>query len=157
MCPPACRAEVEEALAADGVAWSGGELDAAVNLVAPTEAKGLEFDAVVVVEPAELLEGAARGGNDLYVALTRSTQRLGVVHSGPLPAALAGLEGSGEPHDRGGRSPPQPPRPVDPEGSGRGGPGDPEGVPRSAEPQRGAPVDQRPAAAEAQGGGSSGR
>jgi DNA helicase IV len=67
-------------------------LDAPVAVLTVAQAKGLEFDAVVVVDPAELLDGSPRGGNDLYVALTRSTQRLGVVHSGPLPAALAGLQ-----------------------------------------------------------------
>ena len=55
------------------------------------EAKGLEFDGVLVVEPAAILAESPRGGNDLYVALTRATQRLGVVHGGPLPAALARL------------------------------------------------------------------
>jgi DNA helicase IV len=52
-------------------------------LVDPRGAKGLEFDSVVVVEPAEF------GLSDLYVALTRATQRLAVVHAAPLPAALA--------------------------------------------------------------------
>ncbi|HEY2956885.1 MAG TPA: ATP-binding domain-containing protein, partial [Actinomycetota bacterium] len=55
------------------------------------EAKGLEFDAVVVVDPAAILGGSPRGGNDLYVALTRATQRLGVVHGGDLPAVLSRL------------------------------------------------------------------
>jgi DNA helicase IV len=66
-------------------------LDAPVAVLTVTQVKGLEFDAVVVVEPAEILDGSPRGGNDLYVALTRATKRLGVVHSGPLPAALARL------------------------------------------------------------------
>jgi len=54
-------------------------------------AKGLEFDAVVLVEPAELVAESPRGLNDLYVALTRATQRLTVVHREPLPAVLHGL------------------------------------------------------------------
>ncbi|HYY81772.1 MAG TPA: ATP-binding domain-containing protein [Actinomycetes bacterium] len=54
-------------------------------------AKGLEFDGVVVVEPAAILGGSPRGGNDLYVALTRATQRLAVVYTGALPAVLARL------------------------------------------------------------------
>jgi len=54
-------------------------------------AKGLEFDAVVLVEPAELVAESPRGRNDLYVALTRATQRLTVVHREPLPAVLHGL------------------------------------------------------------------
>jgi len=43
------------------------------------------------VEPAEILGGSPRGGNDLYVALTRTTGRLGVVHSAGLPAMLRRL------------------------------------------------------------------
>jgi UvrD-like helicase C-terminal domain len=71
---------------------------AAVDLTAPvvvlpvSAAKGLEFDAVVVVEPAELLTESPRGRNDLYVALTRATQRLAVVHAEPLPPMLHKLQ-----------------------------------------------------------------
>jgi len=50
--------------------------------------KGLEFDGVVVVEPAELLAGPA-GSAPLYIALTRATTHLAVVHHRPLPAPLA--------------------------------------------------------------------
>ncbi|SOJ52569.1 DNA helicase IV [Mycobacterium simulans] len=57
----------------------------------PSETKGLEFDAVLVVEPERILAEGPRGAADLYVALTRATQRLGVLHRGPLPSALAGL------------------------------------------------------------------
>ncbi|CAL9386508.1 hypothetical protein SUDANB121_01177 [Nocardiopsis dassonvillei] len=63
----------------------------AVALTA-TEAKGLEFDAVVVVDPDALL-AAPRGANDLYVALTRATRRLAVAHTAPLPPVLSRLEG----------------------------------------------------------------
>ena len=52
----------------------------------PREAKGLEFDHVVVVEPALIVdEGGERGLRELYVALTRPTKTLVVVHSRPLP------------------------------------------------------------------------
>jgi hypothetical protein len=64
------------------------DLTSPVVVLPVTAAKGLEFDAVVVVEPAELLAESSRGANDLYVALTRSTQRLAVVHTQPLPAML---------------------------------------------------------------------
>lgn len=57
-----------------------------------SETKGLEFDAVLVVEPGHILADGPRGAAELYVALTRATQRLGVLHQGPLPHALAGLE-----------------------------------------------------------------
>jgi DNA helicase IV len=80
------------ALPAATAAQGPAVLDAPVAVLTVTQVKGLEFDAVVVVEPAEILGGSPRGGNDLYVALTRTTQRLGVVHSGPLPAALARLQ-----------------------------------------------------------------
>lgn len=59
--------------------------------VTPAETKGLEFDAVLVVEPERILAEGTRGAAELYVALTRATQRLGVLHRGPLPASLAGL------------------------------------------------------------------
>jgi DNA helicase IV len=48
--------------------------------VTPSQAKGLEFDAVLVVEPQRILDDGPRGAADLYVALTRATQRLGVLH-----------------------------------------------------------------------------
>ena len=60
--------------------------------VAPSQTKGLEFDAVLVVEPARILADGPRGAAELYVALTRATQRLGVLHRDPLPQALIGLD-----------------------------------------------------------------
>jgi DNA helicase IV len=78
--------ETHRALAArlDGVT-AGAEPDLThdVVLLDPRQAKGLEFDSVLVVEPGRY------GTSDLYVALTRATQRLGVLHTGPLPRALA--------------------------------------------------------------------
>jgi DNA helicase IV len=71
-----------------------GPADPEVDLTSPVvvlpigKAKGLEFDAVVLVEPAEVLAESPRGANDLYVALTRATQRLAVVHAQPLPEVL---------------------------------------------------------------------
>ena len=56
--------------------------------VSPAEAKGLEFDAVVVVEPSLVAGPTRRGLRLLYVALTRAVQELVVVHAEPLPAAL---------------------------------------------------------------------
>jgi DNA helicase IV len=64
-------------------------LDAPVAVLTVAEAKGLEFDAVIVLDPAAILAASARGTSDLYVALTRATARLGVVHPGDLPAVLA--------------------------------------------------------------------
>ncbi|MFJ6135401.1 HelD family protein [Kitasatospora sp. NPDC092286] len=51
--------------------------------------KGLEFDTVVVVDPAAILAQSPKGGQDLYVALTRATRRLTLLHHAPLPAVLA--------------------------------------------------------------------
>jgi DNA helicase IV len=62
-----------------------------VAVLTVREAKGLEFDAVIVVEPERIARSGAHGMGDLYVAMTRSTQRLGVVHSGRLPPALSRL------------------------------------------------------------------
>ncbi|HEU5471048.1 MAG TPA: RNA polymerase recycling motor ATPase HelR [Actinophytocola sp.] len=59
--------------------------------VPAAETKGLEFDAVLVVAPERILADGPRGAAELYVALTRATQRLGVLHHDPLPPALAGL------------------------------------------------------------------
>ena len=72
----------------DGPADPDVDLTSPVVVLPISSAKGLEFDAVVVVEPAELLAESPRGANDLYVAITRSTQRLAVVHAAPLPPML---------------------------------------------------------------------
>jgi DNA helicase IV len=67
------------------------ELERQVVVLTVGQAKGLEFDTVLIGDPAGILAESPRGLNDLYVALTRTTQRLGVVHSGELPKVLAGL------------------------------------------------------------------
>jgi superfamily I DNA/RNA helicase len=67
------------------------DLEAPVVVLPVTAAKGLEFDSVVLVEPAEVLAESPRGLNDLYVAITRATQRLTVVHHDELPEALKRL------------------------------------------------------------------
>ena len=66
-------------------------LDSAVALLTVGQAKGLEFDRVVLVDPAGILAQSPAGGHDLYVALTRATHRLTVLYDGDLPAALNGL------------------------------------------------------------------
>ncbi|NDU73488.1 ATP-binding domain-containing protein [Actinomadura sp. DSM 109109] len=67
-------------------------LDSPVVVLTAEEAKGLEFDSVVVVDPSGILAESAKGGQDLYVALTRATRRLTVVHDGDLPPLLSALE-----------------------------------------------------------------
>jgi DNA helicase IV len=67
-------------------------LDAQVALLTVTQAKGLEFDRVVLADPAGILDASANGGRDLYVAITRATHRLTVVYEGDLPEPLRRLE-----------------------------------------------------------------
>ena len=67
---------------------AGTPLYESVPLLTPRQAKGLEFDHVVVVEPA-LIAASPQGLRELYVALTRPTKTLVVVHARPLPAELA--------------------------------------------------------------------
>ncbi len=64
-------------------------LDAQVTVVPISVAKGLEVDGVVVVEPAAIVDSEIQGLRALYVALTRPTQRLVIVHAEPLPEPLA--------------------------------------------------------------------
>jgi UvrD-like helicase C-terminal domain len=63
-------------------------LDAPVALLTVGQAKGLEFDRVVLADPAGIWASSPAGGHDLYVAITRATHRLTVVHDGALPEAL---------------------------------------------------------------------
>jgi DNA helicase IV len=67
------------------------DLTGEVVLLTPAEAKGLEFDGVVLADPAAILTEGPHGPNDLYVAMTRATRWLGVVHPGPVPAELRSL------------------------------------------------------------------
>jgi DNA helicase IV len=59
-----------------------------ITLVPVSLVKGLELDATVVVEPASIMEEETQGARSLYVALTRATKRLVLVHERPLPAVL---------------------------------------------------------------------
>jgi DNA helicase IV len=63
-------------------------LDKQVTLVPTSLVKGLELDSVIVVEPAAILEDEVRGAQALYVSLTRSTKRLSILHTRPLPDVL---------------------------------------------------------------------
>ena len=67
----------------------GEALAAPVSLITPAESKGLEFDAVVVVEPALVAAPGPAGVRLLYVAMTRAVQHLTVVQSEPLAALAA--------------------------------------------------------------------
>ncbi|MET8631640.1 ATP-binding domain-containing protein [Streptomyces sp. NPDC004680] len=70
---------------ADQITAQGRE---AVSVLAAAQAKGMEYDHVLVVEPATIADRGPAGLRQLYVALTRSTQSLTVLHTSPLPEAL---------------------------------------------------------------------
>lgn len=83
---PALAAELPDA------SWGATpDLTRHVVLLDARQAKGLEFDTVIVVDPEGILDGSPRGVNDLYVALTRATQRLGIVRDAAVPARPASL------------------------------------------------------------------
>lgn len=88
---PALLGGLQAALTARGrdvsLVGPGGvaDLAAALTLLSPVQTKGLEFDVVVLVEPEQVL---LAGAGDLYVALTRATTALHLVHANPLPAGL---------------------------------------------------------------------
>lgn len=87
--PDAMHSALVDALADVGArADSIDALDAPVTVLNAVATKGLEFDHVVVVEPAELVAPDRSGFRMLYVTLTRATQTLTVVHARPLPEAL---------------------------------------------------------------------
>jgi DNA helicase IV len=65
-----------------------GGIGGAVSLVPVSVVKGLELDGVVVVEPALIVDAHERGLNALYVALTRATKRLTIIHALALPEVL---------------------------------------------------------------------
>ena len=76
------------ALDAAGLEHGAPGSDARLTLVPVTLAKGLEFDHVIVVEPARIARAEARGLQRLYVALTRAVSRLTVLYAEPLPDPL---------------------------------------------------------------------
>ena len=103
---PAARVDALRArLVADGlpVGATAGEdaadergaadLEVAVVVSSVADAKGLEFDAVVLVDPSGIVEDSPRGLNDLYVALTRATRSLERGAPRRLPSVLGRLAG----------------------------------------------------------------
>ncbi len=92
--PDQQAASILQALLGAGIAAErlDDEDDPRVAIVAASSAKGLEFDSVVLVEPAQIVAAEATrpaGLRRLYVALTRAVSRLTIVHDEPLPAELA--------------------------------------------------------------------
>jgi hypothetical protein len=89
--PPSLLDALSDGLRAAGIdagTGYGAELDRPATLLAVEEAKGLEFDSVMVVEPSRLADESAQGLRAVYVALTRATRRLAVVHAEELPECL---------------------------------------------------------------------
>ena len=85
--PPAVVSPLFERVSAEFGALAGLGADGLVRpivVLSPQEAKGLEFDAVVVVEPNQILASSTRGVGALYVAMTRPTQRLHLVGTSEL-------------------------------------------------------------------------
>jgi DNA helicase IV len=85
--------DVARALTTAGLAFrvlgaESAEEEARLTIVPVTLAKGLEFDHVVLTEPARIATGEAYGLRRLYVGLTRAVSRLTVLHVEPLPAEL---------------------------------------------------------------------
>jgi len=96
--PSALHGELVTELADVGArADTADALDARVAILTATDAKGLEFDHVIVVEPSRLVSPDAAGMRLLYMALTRATRRLVIVHAEALPEALASATLHGAP------------------------------------------------------------
>jgi DNA helicase IV len=85
------RADVLDVLPQAAAGATPEALDSPVVVLTTEEAKGLEFDSVIVVDPVGILGESPMGGQDLYVSLTRATRRLTIAHAGDLPPLLSGL------------------------------------------------------------------
>ncbi|MFF0063671.1 ATP-dependent DNA helicase [Streptomyces sp. NPDC005279] len=80
----------EVRLRLDRAAGMTPEMRKAVSVLAAAQARGMEFDHVLVLDPTTIADRGPAGLRQLYVALTRSTQTLTVLHTSPLPEALMG-------------------------------------------------------------------
>jgi hypothetical protein len=70
------------------VGTGAGSYEQDIVVISPREAKGLEFDGVVVLEPSTMLNHEHGKVGDLYVAMTRATQRLRLIAGQPVPAGI---------------------------------------------------------------------
>jgi len=80
-----CATATQRARAWGADANGESALSERVAFLSANASKGLEFDSVVLVEPNEILSD---GTGDLFVALTRATHDVHVVHASPLPAGM---------------------------------------------------------------------
>ena len=79
-----------EVLGADAVGLGVQGLSRPIAVLSAQESKGLEFDSVVIVDPAAIVSDSPRGAGALYVAMTRPTQRLTLVSTTDLPEGILG-------------------------------------------------------------------
>ncbi len=86
--PDALVASLSAALDAAGIPSGDADGDQRISVLPATVAKGLEYDHVIVVEPADIVAAEDRGLNRLYVVLTRAVSRLSIIHSRPLPPEI---------------------------------------------------------------------
>jgi UvrD-like helicase family protein len=99
ICPDRCRAEIEVEMRAGDILWET-EPGRSITLLSPHEAKGLEFDAVIVVEPGDIVDDDPRGHRLLYIALTRPARHLHLIGAAAdLPVEFAAPEKPGEPEE----------------------------------------------------------
>lgn len=92
--PASVHDEVVAALQGAGIEFVDGQrvssLGERITVLPPASTKGLEFDAVIVVEPGHIATERTRDLRLLYVVLTRAVQQLSLVYADPLPEPLAG-------------------------------------------------------------------
>ncbi|HUS60986.1 MAG TPA: UvrD-helicase domain-containing protein [Acidimicrobiales bacterium] len=89
VCPPSLASTLQAALSGSDIDGAGEDpLIDRVSVVPADTVKGLEFDGVIVVEPAHMVAESPQGLSALYVALTRCTKLLTIVHADDLPAPL---------------------------------------------------------------------
>ena len=93
VCADAFASAVSESLLASGIDHGTTSIDQRLSVVPASLVKGLELDGVVVVEPADIAGDGIDGQRALYVALTRATRMLSVVHARPLPDSMTEREG----------------------------------------------------------------
>lgn len=96
--PTALRSSLGDRLAQEELVWAPELRPSSAPIVVLTaeESKGLEFDNVIVVEPAAIVDEAERGLQALFVALTRCTSRIAIVHAQPWPVELRPQEGDSQ-------------------------------------------------------------
>lgn len=97
VCADDLRPYVIRELESNDVRWNDardGQLSGSINLVDPAGAKGLEFDSVIIADP-ESIARLPHGPRLLYIAMTRTTKFLTIVHDGvPLPVHPPAEDGS---------------------------------------------------------------